>query len=74
MSRIGKLPIPVPSGVEVNISGQDITVKGLEHLKELQEQVNTLRTVFKSSRICWVPREMNAEADRLVRDALGPCD
>src|SRR3954467_4937465 len=28
MSRIGKLPIPVPSGVEVSISGQDITVKG----------------------------------------------
>ena len=26
---------------------------------------------FKSIRISWVPREMNAEADRLVRDALG---
>ncbi|SFQ62902.1 large subunit ribosomal protein L6 [Amycolatopsis arida] len=35
MSRIGKLPIPVPSGVEVTINGQHITVKGpkgtLEH-------------------------------------------
>jgi len=28
MSRIGKLPIPVPSGVEVSISGQQVTVKG----------------------------------------------
>ncbi|MGH1493885.1 MAG: 50S ribosomal protein L6 [Acidimicrobiales bacterium] len=28
MSRIGKSPIPVPSGVEINVSGQDITVKG----------------------------------------------
>ncbi len=28
MSRIGKLPIPVPGGVEVTISGRDITVKG----------------------------------------------
>ncbi|HVS68295.1 MAG TPA: 50S ribosomal protein L6 [Mycobacteriales bacterium] len=28
MSRIGKLPITVPSGVEVTISGRDITVKG----------------------------------------------
>jgi large subunit ribosomal protein L6 len=28
VSRIGKLPIPVPSGVEVTISGRDITVKG----------------------------------------------
>jgi large subunit ribosomal protein L6 len=28
MSRIGKLPIPVPSGVEVTITGRDVTVKG----------------------------------------------
>jgi large subunit ribosomal protein L6 len=28
MSRIGKLPIPVPSGVKVDIKGQNIVVKG----------------------------------------------
>ena len=28
MSRIGRLPIPVPSGVEVTISGANVTVKG----------------------------------------------
>jgi large subunit ribosomal protein L6 len=28
MSRIGRLPIPVPSGVDVTIDGADITVKG----------------------------------------------
>ena len=28
MSRIGKTPIEVPSGVEVNISGSDVEVKG----------------------------------------------
>ena len=28
MSRIGKLPITVPSGVEVTIDGQQVTVKG----------------------------------------------
>ncbi len=28
MSRIGKLPIPVPSGVDVAIDGQAVTVKG----------------------------------------------
>lgn len=28
MSRIGKLPIPVPSGVEVTIDGQHVQVKG----------------------------------------------
>jgi large subunit ribosomal protein L6 len=35
MSRIGKMPIPVPSGVDVTIDGSHITVKGpkgtLEH-------------------------------------------
>lgn len=35
MSRIGNSPIPVPSGVELNVSGSDVTVKGpkgtLEH-------------------------------------------
>jgi large subunit ribosomal protein L6 len=28
MSRIGKLPIAVPSGVDVSIEGQDLSVKG----------------------------------------------
>ena len=28
MSRIGRLPIPVPAGVDVDIAGQDVTVKG----------------------------------------------
>ena len=28
MSRIGKLPISVPSGVDITVNGQEITVKG----------------------------------------------
>ena len=28
MSRIGRLPITIPAGVEVNIDGQDVTVRG----------------------------------------------
>ncbi|KIQ17013.1 50S ribosomal protein L6 [Rhodococcus sp. Leaf7] len=28
MSRIGKLPVTVPAGVDVTIAGQDVTVKG----------------------------------------------
>ena len=28
MSRIAKAPIELPSGVDVNIAGQDVTVKG----------------------------------------------
>ena len=28
MSRIGKIPVEIPAGVEVNINGQDVSVKG----------------------------------------------
>ena len=28
MSRIGKMPVEIPAGVEVNINGQDVSVKG----------------------------------------------
>ncbi len=28
MSRIGRLPVPVPAGVDVTIDGSDVTVKG----------------------------------------------
>ncbi|ACY99833.1 MULTISPECIES: 50S ribosomal protein L6 [Thermomonospora] len=28
MSRIGRLPIPVPSGVDIKIDGREVTVKG----------------------------------------------
>ncbi len=36
MSRIGRLPVPVPSGVEVSLEGQQVSVKGpkgtLQHI------------------------------------------
>ena len=41
-----------------------------EHLGELHKHVRALVPLFASFRICWVPREMNTEADQLVRDAL----
>ncbi|MGH9553962.1 MAG: 50S ribosomal protein L6, partial [Terriglobales bacterium] len=28
MSRIGKAPIPVPSGVTIEVKGQEVSVKG----------------------------------------------
>ena len=40
------------------------------HLRELHEVASGLVALFKSIRISWVPRERNAEADQLVRDAL----
>jgi ribonuclease HI len=44
------------------------------HLSELHTVASSLVALFKSIRISWVPREMNAEADRLVNDALGALD
>jgi ribonuclease HI len=43
-------------------------------LRNLHEVATGLVALFASFRISWVPREMNAEADRLVRDALAPLD
>lgn len=43
MSRIGKAPIPVPSGVDVSISGAKITVKGPKG--ELSRELPELVTV-----------------------------
>lgn len=43
-------------------------------LHELHEVASGLRAGFKSFRISWVPREWNAEADQLVRDALDALD
>jgi large subunit ribosomal protein L6 len=46
MSRIGKLPIPVPSGVEVTIDGRAVQVKGpkgtLSH--QVAEPIEIVRT------------------------------
>ncbi len=41
------------------------------HLRELHEVTRELVAQFTSIRISWVPREMNVEADRLVKKALG---
>lgn len=44
------------------------------HLSELHKVATSLVALFESIRISWVPREMNVEADRLVKDALGALD
>jgi len=43
MSRIGKMPIPVPSGVEVTVAGTTVTVKGPKG--ELSQEISPLITV-----------------------------
>jgi large subunit ribosomal protein L6 len=65
MSRIGKKPVPVPSGVTVNLSGQNISVKGpkgelkmalVEHvLAKLEDGKVAVdpRDQTKLARSCW---------------------
>lgn len=46
MSRIGKLPIPVPAGVEVKIDGTTVTVKGPKG--ELTQTFNENMTISQA--------------------------
>ena len=41
MSRIGKMPIPIPSGVEVKLDGRHVSVKG--PLGELERELHYRR-------------------------------
>jgi ribonuclease HI len=58
------------SELVVDQVNRDSTVRQA-HLIELHEKARGLADQFKSFRISWVPRELNAEADQLVQDALG---
>ena len=55
MSRIGKLPITVPEGVEINISDDNlVSVKG--KLGELQQQLNKAMTLKLENGILTIDR------------------
>ena len=54
MSRIGKKPIPIPSGVEVSISRGSVTVKGPKG--ELSERINPEITVSQDDGTVTVTR------------------
>jgi large subunit ribosomal protein L6 len=65
MSRIGKKTVPVPTGVSVNVSGQNVSVKGpkgelkavlVEHVLAKMEQGGVKvdpRDQTKLARSCW---------------------
>jgi len=63
MSRIGKLPIELPAGVQVTISKENlVTVKG--KLGELQQQVDPRITVKLDGNILTVQRSSDEKDDR----------
>ncbi len=66
MSRVGKRPIPIPKGVEVQIEGTRITVKGPKG--ELSHQLPDILRVFQEDGQLRVERTSN---DRFARSQHG---
>jgi len=64
MSRIGKMPIAVPQGVDVAVSAEQITVKGSNGT--LSRPLSTLVTVKKDgSTLSFAPANDTPEADAM---------
>jgi len=64
MSRVGKMPVVVPQGVDVTISAEQISVKG--SLGTLVRPVNALVTVKnEGGKLSFVPVNESAEADAM---------
>ena len=66
MSRIGILPVPIPSGVEVTFSGGICHVKGPKG--ELSENIHSLMTVTIEADVVTVSRSNN---NKLARSLHG---
>lgn len=64
MSRVGKMPIAIPQGVDVAITAEQITVKGANGT--LVRPINPLVSVLKdASTLSFAPANDSAEADAM---------
>jgi large subunit ribosomal protein L6 len=64
MSRVGRSPIPVPSGVEVSISGAHVTVKGPQGM--LERDVPNEMVVRQDSEVLVVERPNDERHNRAL--------
>ncbi|MDO5329414.1 MAG: 50S ribosomal protein L6 [Coriobacteriia bacterium] len=62
MSRIGLMPIEIPEGVEVNIEGAKVTVKG--KLGELSQEFNKNMAIKKEENVVTVSRPNDERENR----------
>jgi large subunit ribosomal protein L6 len=62
MSRIGKSPITIPSGVEVKVDGNVVTVKGSKG--ELTQELDSCVTMSVEENVITFTRESDAPAHR----------
>ena len=64
MSRVGKMPLPLPKGVDVTLSGEQISVKG--SMGTLARPLNSLVTVrSENGRLLFAPQDDSPEADAM---------
>jgi large subunit ribosomal protein L6 len=64
MSRVGKMPLPVPKGVDVSVTAEQISVKG--SLGTLVRPVNALVTVkYEDGKLNFAPANDSVEADAM---------
>ena len=64
MSRVGKMPLALPQGVDVGLTGEQISVKG--SLGTLVRPVNALVTVLnEGGRLMFAPANDTPEADAM---------
>ena len=64
MSRVGKMPLPVPKGVDVSVTAEQISVKG--SLGTLVRAVNSLVTVKnEDGKLMFAPANDSVEADAM---------
>ena len=64
MSRVGKMPLPLPKGVDVSVTAEQISVKG--SLGTLVRAVNALVTIKNDDgRLMFAPANDSVEADAM---------
>ena len=64
MSRIGRLPVAVPSGVQVNVQGSDVHVKGPKG--EMKRTFSTLVGIAMENGQVVITRNSDAAAERAL--------
>ncbi len=68
MSRIGKMPVPLPSGVEVTVAGGSVRVKGPKG--QLEEALAPLTSVEVSNGEALVKRENDSKRARAMHGLM----
>ena len=64
MSRVGKMPLPLPQGVDVSVTAEKISVKG--SLGTLMRPVNALVTIKNNDgKLMFAPANDSVEADAM---------